>query len=202
LLICFEGIDGAGKSTLMDKFLDYLLDREIYCAKMHFPNKSSYYGKIIYDKLYGKREIADDIFQGLYVLDFYDGQDWIEIYSDDTESRSALILDRYFYSTLAYSNYYGNADVIRDTINQLKKPDLIFYLRVPAEVAINRLQNINKKDEHESNIELLQKTLEGYDNISEEFEFNVIDGTASVEDNLKEVIFLYERKYRSMLYCD
>jgi dTMP kinase len=202
LLICFEGIDGAGKSSLIDNFTHYLMKREIYCAKMHFPNKNSYYGKIIYDKLNGKREIPNDIFQGLYVLDFYNVQDWINFYTDNSEVKSVLILDRYFYSTLAYSNYYGNVEAIMDTIDQLKKPDLIFYLRVPAEVAINRLQNINKKDEHESNIELLEKTLKGYDNISDEYEFNVLDGTASVEDNLKEVIYLYERKHRGMLYCD
>ena len=202
MLICFEGIDGAGKSSLIDNFTHYLMKREIYCAKMHFPNKNSYYGKIIYDKLNGKREIPNDIFQGLYVLDFYNGQDWINFYSDDAEWKNVLILDRYFYSTLAYSNYYGTTDIIKDTIDQLKRPDLIFYLRIPPEVAIDRLQKINKKDEHESNIELLKETLDGYDNISELYEFNVLDGTASVEDNLKEVIFLYEKKYRSMLHCD
>lgn len=202
MLICFEGIDGAGKSSIIDKFADYLMDKDMFVQTKHFPAKDSYYGKIIYDKLNGKRRIPNDIFQGLYILDFYNNQDWVNFLSGDFEVKGVLILDRYFYSTLAYSNYYGNADIIKNTIGQLKVPDLTFYLRVPAEVAIKRLQKINKKDEHESNIELLEKTLKGYDNISKEYEFNVLDGTAKVEDNLKEVIFLYEKKCRSLLYCD
>jgi len=185
LLICFEGIDGAGKSRLIKEFKEYLNNKNIKCSKLHFPNEISPYGKIIYDKLYGKRKISNDIFQGLYVLDFYYSQKLINYL---LEINDIVILDRYFYSTLAYSNYYETVYDIEDTINQLKQPDLIFYLKVSVEVAINRLQKINKKDQHESNIELLQKTLEGYDNISKAYNFIVLDGTKSVEENLEIVI--------------
>jgi len=163
--------------------MEYLYNQGFYNKYLHFPNNQSYYGKIIYDKLNGKREIPDDIFQGLYVLDFYYNQNVI---NHLLKLSDVLILDRYYYSTLAYSNYYGNIFAISGIIDQLIKPQITFYLRIPAEIAIKRLQNINKKDKHESNVELLNKTLEGYDLFSKNF--IVLDGTKSVEENLETVI--------------
>jgi dTMP kinase len=183
LLVCFEGIDGAGKSSLIKLFRDYLYNQNIYNKYLHFPNDQSYYGKIIYDKLNGRREIPDDIFQSLYVLDFYYNQDIINYMLKTTD---IVILDRYYYSTLAYSNYYGNIFAIAGIIGQLIEPQITFYLKIPAEIAISRLQNIDKKDKHESNIELLNKTLEGYDLFDKNF--IVLDGTKSVEENLEIVI--------------
>jgi len=198
LLICFEGIDGAGKSSLTNEFQKYLNSIKLKSGLLHFPSKN-YYGKIIYDKLNGKREIANDIFQSLYILDFYSYQQFINYL---LEIKDVVILDRYFYSTLAYSNYYGNMFDIESTIFQLKQPDLVFYIKVPVEIAIDRLQKIDKKDKHESNIELLTKTLEGYDSINKAYNFIVLDGTKSVEENLAKVIYEYEKKYNSTIYCD
>jgi thymidylate kinase len=166
----------------------YLNKEKYRCGNLHFPNKISYYGQIIYDKLNGKREIPDDIFQGLYVLDFYDYQGFI---NHLLKIKDVVILDRYFYSTLAYSNYYNTFFEIEKVIGQLKEPDLVFYLKIPAEIAIKRLEGINKKDEHESNVELLTKTLEGYDKISKAYNFIILDGTVNIKKNIKKVITIF-----------
>lgn len=184
-LICFEGLDGAGKSAVLEPFQEYLKNIGLTCGYMHFPNKEKHYGKIIYEKLNGEREIADDIFQGLYVLDFYSCQAEL---AQMLKEKDVVILDRYFFSTLAYSNFYGYKEIISSVISKLIMPVVTFYLRVPIEVAIARLKAAGRNDAHESNITLLEKTSAGYDLISDDYGFITLDADAPALSVLTKVI--------------
>lgn len=182
--IVFEGLDGTGKTTIIDRLNKNLNQKGKTVKCMHFPNAESYFGKIIYDKLFGKREIADDIFETIYLADMiYNLED---IYEGIT-NYDYLIMDRYFYSTLAYSYFYNTKDVIKKLSNVLIMPNDVFYVRLPVEECVRRL-GISDADEIESNKELLECVSKGYDELSSEYGFKVLDGKRSVEENVKEIL--------------
>jgi len=204
LLIGFEGLDGAGKSSIVKGFTNLLSQHNISHGFIHFPNDESYFGKIIYDKLNSKREIADDIFQSIYILDMLNNQQRIKTLM---EQNDVTILDRYFYSTLAYSNYYGTEDIIKSLTDQLIQPDMVFYLSVPLDTITKRLRLANRSDAHESNNGLLIKAFEGYEKLSLSENFVTIDASRSIELILKDVadnyFYLVNRKMGTKLpYSD
>lgn len=56
------------------------------------------------------------------------------------DSNSSLVLDRYYYSTIAYHEALqpGISSQFATTIQSLAQPDLIFYLTVPFDVLLTR----------------------------------------------------------------
>ncbi len=45
--IVFEGIDGSGKSTIVNKLYDFIKDKSLPVVKLYEPTKESSYGKKI-----------------------------------------------------------------------------------------------------------------------------------------------------------
>lgn len=180
--IVFEGLDGAGKSTIISETIKCLQEQGKTVKYMHFPNEESFFGKIIYDKLNSKRQIANDVFQSLYIMDMVDNLE--DIYNG-MMNYDYLIMDRYFYSTLAYSSYYGHQNVIREISKVLVVPNEVFYIRLGVDECVKRL---GKGDTHERNRKLLECVSKEYDRLSEEYEFKVLDGEKNIEENVKEVL--------------
>ena len=187
VLICIEGIDGSGKSTVIESFRRLLDKDNTSNAVIHFPNEQSYYGKIIYDHLNGKREIPSDIFQGLYTLDMYSNQ---ELIKEMLSSYDVVILDRWFYSTLAYAKYYSTQEIVESVINGLLKPDLAFLIDGSAGTAINRLDG-KDKDKHEVNSNLLYIVAQAYRDMADEYGMVIIAGDLKVNQTVNRIYTRY-----------
>jgi len=170
-LICVEGIDGSGKSSLIEKLAYELGNRGFSNDVIHFPNQESPYGRMIYGHLNGLRTIPSDIFQGLYTLDMYYNHDRIKEMLEDND---VVILDRWYYSTLAYSKYYGTQEVVEKVICQLAEPDLTFLLDTPVIVSAKRFAG-KEQDKHESDLRLLNEVREEYLKLAKKHLFVVVD---------------------------
>lgn len=115
-VVAFEGPDGVGKSSLIQR-LKHRLDRAgIPCEMASFPGRDTgSLGKLVYElhhspSAHGIRRIHPTAMQALHIaahLDFLEG----------LKDRKVILLDRFWWSTLVYGKVSGaNAAAIRGLV--------------------------------------------------------------------------------------
>jgi dTMP kinase len=183
LLIVFEGIDGSGKSTQIDKIYNFLSTQGFVTEKMKLVSKNTTFFNIIQHGL--KHNTLDD-----------------QIYCDSIaieRTRSAIdriipllnkginvIVDRYIYTDLSYTKAKGcNTILVESLLNLIPKPDLVILTDLPAQDSLERI--LNRKDkpiwEFQENLPLLTKAREEYLGIAKEANFFVIDSFKTADEN-------------------
>ena len=144
MLIVLEGLDGAGKSTQVRLFREYLgsvCDRLEY---IHFPRYDApVYGGLIGKFLRGGFGSIESVHPQLVALLFAeDRRDAAPQISRTLQEGGTVLLDRYVYSNIAYQcaklPTYDEAEDLREWINNteygqfgLPRPDLNLFLDVP-----------------------------------------------------------------------
>lgn len=114
----------------------------------------------------------------------YDKQQHIK---HSTKYYDVIILDRWYYSTLAYSKFYKTQEVIENISYSLLMPDITFLLDTPLNVLSKRFEG-KDKDKHESNIELLKIVKDEYLNLANVHNFVVLDSTLPINDIKNEIM--------------
>lgn len=144
LLIAFEGIDGAGKSTHAQHLAERLAKRGervlLRCEPTHGPE-----GERIRAILAGREprpEPADEA--ELFRLDRQRHVN--EVIGPALDEGRIVILDRYFYSTAAYQGARGldPAKILADNRAFAPEPQLTFIFRVPVAEAMRRIAGSRK----------------------------------------------------------
>ena len=144
MLIVLEGLDGAGKSTQVRLFREYLgsvCDRLEY---IHFPRYDApVYGGLIGKFLRGGFGSIESVHPQLVALLFAeDRRDAAPQIRRTLQEGGTVLLDRYVYSNIAYQcaklPTYDEAEDLREWINNteygqfgLPRPDLNIFLDVP-----------------------------------------------------------------------
>jgi len=142
LLIAFEGIDGAGK-TSQAKLLCKALTRDGYnVLYLKEPTDGPYGSRIRALAQEGRDEISPREEFRLFLDDRR--QDVAENIKPALEKGSIVVVDRYFYSSIAYQGALG---LDPEFINRENRkialcPDLVIYLSIPAEEAPARIEKI------------------------------------------------------------
>jgi dTMP kinase len=158
--IVFEGIDGAGKTTL---------SKEIYeTLKFSFP------------KVVWTREPFNDSFKELLLnkdldpwsetfLFLADRREHVTKYiKPKLEEGFTVICDRFYLSTLAYQGYGRNLNLKKlEELNRLVingvKPTITFLLDIPVDIALKRLKKSRGKlINHFEKKEFLEKVRKGF----------------------------------------
>jgi len=197
-LIVIEGLDGAGKSTQMNRLNGYLAARGYRCRSLHFPRTDSpVYGELISRFLRGELGDMDQVNPYLVALiyagDRFDFKPTLENWLKDGDM---VLLDRYVYSNVAYqcaktANKEENK-ALREWILQLEfdyhglpKPDLNIFLDVPFAFTRQMLTDNRKGDErqylrgkqdiHETDLEFQERVRETYLSLSDTDRFVTID---------------------------
>ncbi|MEA1887221.1 MAG: dTMP kinase [Bacteroidota bacterium] len=198
-LVVIEGLDGAGKSTQIEKLRTYFTDRGLDNEFIHFPRTSApYFGELISRFLRGEfgqvNEVDPYLVAMLYAGDRKDVSD--TIYSWLREGKYVL-LDRYVYSNIAYqcakiSNKQERERLTEWILNLEYKhfgipvPALNIFLDVPFEFTTSKLRNSRSgfdrkylngsNDIHESNLEFQKQVRQVYiDNASSDNTLEIID---------------------------
>ncbi|MGB7533087.1 MAG: hypothetical protein WA977_08970 [Halobacteriota archaeon] len=219
MLICFIGIDGAGKSTLAKTLIENMRKHGIKTEYIWCKFESSLLKLLIFikNKLFVQeddwkknyeisREIKKNLFKkrfaytlyGCFILFDYRFQIIRKIIIPLKRGRN-LVCDRYIYDTvvdLAVDLGYSD-EKVKNRISQLldfaPKPDLVFLVDLPEDVAFSRKEDV-------PSVEFLCEKRRIYKKIGEEFEMIDLDGTESLqelnEEIEKEVIKLQIEKER------
>lgn len=126
-LIIIEGIDGAGKTTLIE-FLKFV---EFPTVTFRFPDRTSLIGRVIGSILSDRVKLNDKALQLLFSANRWELADEI---NDCLDEGVNVILDRYIYSGMAYggTNYCFAAD------ENLPTPDIILFLNISPEQVVSR----------------------------------------------------------------
>ena len=162
MIIVFEGIDGAGKTTMCKMLKSYLEQRGFSVAVYSYPNKSSLYGKIIRQFLSSEIVLDPEEQFFLYILDMY--RDKKDVLGKISQGYIVL-MDRYYTSTIAYQCSQGfDYNFAKHVIEYLRlpKPEVIIYLDIDPITSLKRLESKEKLEVFERNISFLEKVRNMY----------------------------------------
>jgi len=137
MLIAFAGCDGAGKTTVAKKLVEFIKSRGVDVVASKEPTNSKFGRKLRYsfdnDKRLGPTKEAEWFLKDrqIHVKDFIDPA---------LEAGQTVVLDRYYYCTAAYSGALGMdpEKIIADNEVFAPRPDLVLYLDVSPKVSIER----------------------------------------------------------------
>jgi len=137
MLIAIEGIDGCGKSTIA-KYLKEELERRGFDVVLLKEPTNSRWGRKIQESMEKRLPPEEEL--RLFLLDRkYDVERNI---LPALKEGKIVIMDRYYYSNIAYQGARGiNPEKIRKMNEEIApKPDLVILLDAPPELCIERIK--------------------------------------------------------------
>ncbi len=135
-LIVFEGIDGCGKTTLSRHIESFLVANGHPAKVIQFPDRSTATGKLLDSYLKGDQELPE---QALHVVFSANRWEALPEILALLNAGTTVLLDRYAYSGLAYSNVRGLDDEFCKAADRgLPAPDLIIYFQISPEKVLEQ----------------------------------------------------------------
>ncbi len=197
-LIAVEGIDGSGKSTQVHLLEQWLRYNNLRVFRTEW--NSSAVVREITSK--GKKQgtLTPTTFSLLHATDFADRYERNIL--PLLHAGYFVLADRYTYTAYARDVVRGCHPLwVRKVYNFARKPDIVFYFRVPIDVAINRILSGRPKlkyyeagmdlslsnDIYESYRIFQERIIEQYESMVRSEGFIVVDGTLAIEEQQKEV---------------
>lgn len=172
--ITFEGIDGSGKTTQINRLTEYLTQVDIPVVRLREPGGTAI-GEAVRDILLDHKHTDMHLETELLLFAAARAQLVREIIIPALSDGQWIICDRYYDSTIAYQGYGRglNIDMIK-SINQLAsaghRPDKTFILDLPVETACARLAGrLTEADRIDcESLSFMERTKAGYLAIAEE----------------------------------
>jgi len=184
VLINLEGIDGCGKSTQSQFLIDKFESGNEKTILLKEPTNGKY-GQKLWEMLSGKIEATTEEILELFVLDRKEHVNQkIKPALDDGKN---VIMDRYYYSTMAYQVAAGiDVNRIRRDNDFAPKPDIVLIFDLPADLAMKRVRSHSVADVFEKE-EHLEKVRKAYLNLEDDSLVRIIDATRTPEKIFDEV---------------
>lgn len=155
-VIAFSGIDGSGKSTYID-FIEKKLKKKGFNAFQYDPMNSGKYNKELKngseclhnDELYSK--YSSDMISVTFALDLMDEMEKIKKKGD-----IVLVHRHTLCCEVCASLYSKKSKTLKKILEQIETPDLLVYLDVDVNIA---LQRINRRGRKKTKKETKEKLL-------------------------------------------
>ena len=191
-LFVVEGIDGSGKSTQL-MLLHQWLKAEGYGVVFSEWNSSPLVREIT-KRGKKKQMLSPATFSLIHATDFADRMERNII--PLLKAGAVVLCDRYIYTAFARDVVRGmDPKWVRELYSYAVKPTVMFYFRVPLEVAMKRLMNgrngfkyyeagmdLELSEDPEESFQMFQgRIIEEYDKMVPEFELTVVDATLPIE---------------------
>lgn len=140
-LIVFEGIDGSGKSTQAKCLFQDLRDKGYPVLLSQEPTYGPWGQRIREIILHGRGGVQPEEEYDLFLQDRKDHVR--QVITPSLDGGKIVILDRYYFSTMAYQGALGiePARIQKENESFAPLPDLVFILDLPPVEAIRRIEN-------------------------------------------------------------
>lgn len=202
--IVFEGLDGSGQTTQVEKLVKFLNETQqkdkfgYVGADSTKEPTPSLIGGLIRSQLNHDWKSSQECLQLLFCADraYHLEKQIIPL----LQKGVIVVCDRYFFSTIAY----GSLDIKdRDWLLSLNKnfllPDITILLKVSAKVCVERIYKNRYGVALFEKEELLTRVWDSFDKLSTEFEnVNVVNGERSVDAIHQDVINIVTDKLSKM----
>ena len=185
ILIVFEGIDGSGKSTQAKILLERLQEEDFDAVYFREPSKGKWGRKI------KKKALHPDSLSPEEELDLFqkDRRENVEKnLKPALKEKKIVILDRYYYSNIAYQGAKGIDEKLIRRMNEefAVEPDLVFIFDIDPKKGLERIEDRKKKDKLFEREDYLVKVREIFRSFKGE-KFVHIDALKSKEEISKEI---------------
>lgn len=201
MFITFEGIEGCGKTTQVERFAKRLKGRGISLITTFEPGGTRI-GKDIRKILLDPRNMNLSPLTELILYAADRAQHVEELIRPALDAGSWVICDRFFDATVVYQGMARGQDmeligILNEEVTQGIQPDITFLLDCPVDVGLNRAlernktQSQNGQDRFEREALDFHKTVrEGYLDLARKNQdrFVIIDATLP-EDEVEDKIF-------------
>jgi len=192
VLITFEGLDGAGKSTQIALLQAWLKAQGIPVSVHREPGGTKLSESIralLLDPEMDIPPIAEMLLFSAARAALVE-----RVIKPKLQAGETVIMDRFFDSTTAYQGF-GREVVSLEAVHALNKlavgeliPDLTVYLKLPIERMESRLSGKMKDRMEQADTDFFRRVAEGYDELARgEARFLVIDATQPVESIAQKI---------------
>jgi dTMP kinase len=193
-LIVVEGIDGSGKSTQLRLLEKWFQSKETSVFLTEW--NSSETVRRITSKGKRKGRLTPITFSLLHATDFADRYERNIL--PLLHAGYIVLADRYIYTAYARDIVRGcNPRWVRKVYEFAVKPDIVFYFKVPVDIAVERIlagrpklkyyeagMDLNlSNDPYESYRIFQSRIIEQYDSLASSENFTTIDGTMEIEES-------------------
>lgn len=192
VFIVFEGIDGAGKSTVCQRVAEELDSRGMKVVLTAEPTHEGI-GAFI------RSGDAGRISQRTEALLFVaDRNDHTERISKGVSEGAAVVCDRYFASTVAYQSAKLDGDSSdRDWLIQINsdftdRADLTILLDIDPREGLSRVDVRGEDVSKFENLAFLEQVRANYLRLAEEFGFRVVDASRGRDEVFAEVMSIID----------
>ena len=184
--IVFEGIDGAGTSTQINRICGKNPQKFFQTAEP----TSLETGKFLRKMLGGEFSVDEKTNSFLFAADraehLYGKNGIIE----QINNGKTVISDRYLFSSLAYQSISCGEELPKLLNSTFPLPEILFFFEIDPEISLKRVDSRNEKKEIYEKIETQKKIAMEYEKIISEYENNPscgmkiirIDATKSIEE--------------------
>ena len=149
LFIVFEGLDGAGKTTQVHLLAERLQHQGYAVVRLKEPTAGPWGQKLRRLLQHGRQGVTPATELEWFLADRR--EDVAQNIQPALAQGKIVILDRYYFSTMAYQGALGyDPDVIRQRNETFAPPpDLLFLLEIPPDRGLQRVQRQRTPDSFE-----------------------------------------------------
>lgn len=184
----FEGIDGSGKSTIIDQVAKKLKEND-YPVIITFEPTDTWLGQYVQQQI--KTQSDPFVTAFTFIADRIQHSKEIQKWLDQG---NIVLCDRYAESTYAYQSVQLEKTVdnpvkwLQDlSKNRILTPDRTFYFQITADQALDRIKHRDELISFEKK-DFLQKVQRYYDEICKGNRFIRLDATQNIEDLTKRCV--------------
>jgi len=155
VLVVFEGIDGAGKSTQVKRLTERLRDQGFVVRVDREPTDGPHGRRLRASATSGRLSPAEEL--ELFIADRRDHV--TDFILPGLDAGEVVILDRYYFSNAAYQGSRGLdwEEIIRRNEQFAPPPDLLLWLDLPPELSGDRIHGRGNEANEFEKLELLQR---------------------------------------------
>ena len=191
ILVAIEGIDGTGKTTQTIKLRDYFIQKGVPTVSFKEPTDGKFGQEIKRLSKYGRDTVTPQEEFEIFLQDRI--EDCNNNITPSLEHKKLVLMDRYYFSNIAYQSVLGlSSDYIEQRNKEIAPPpDLVIILDVAAKISLSRILHFRKEQHnHFEREDYLDKVREAFRGMKHSY-IQIVDGSPdedTVFSHLKNIV--------------